>query len=111
MPRRSSSDWPFGDPPDTGVFTTQPVLDGARIEDVFHDQNGDWQFLCGTTTAAEDGRIVHLAHLVEEDPSIRGLADLPRGWRARRCDDADHYGWHRGPRSRRARVLAWLRRA
>jgi len=58
------SDWPFADSPDTGVFTTQPMLDGARVRDVHHDQDGDWQILCGTTLAADDARIVHFAHLV-----------------------------------------------
>ena len=57
-------DWRSTDPPDTGVFTTQPVLDGARVRDVHHDRDGDWQVLCGTTLPTEDARIVHLAELV-----------------------------------------------
>jgi hypothetical protein len=32
------NEWPFGDPPDTLVFTTQPVLDGAPVRDVHHDR-------------------------------------------------------------------------
>jgi hypothetical protein len=104
-------DWCFADPPDTAVFTTQPVLDGARVRDVFHDQDGDWQVLCGTTLAAEDGRIVHFAHLVEQDPSLASLADLPRGWWAGRCEDPDHLEWHRRPRTLRARARSWLRRS
>ena len=100
-------DWPFADPPETGVVTTQPVLDGARVRDVHHDQDGDWQVLCGTTLATEDARIVHLAPLVELDPSLASLADLPRGWWAGRCD---HHRWHRRPTTLRARVRARLRR-
>jgi hypothetical protein len=103
--------WPFADSPDTGVFTTQPVLDGARVRDVHHDQDGDWQILCGTTLAAEDARIVHFAHLVEMVPSLVSLADLPRGWWAGRCDDPDHDEWHRRPVTLRARVRAVLRRS
>ncbi len=105
------NNWPFADPPDTGVFTTQPVLDGARVKDVYHDQDGDWQVLCGTTLATEDARIVHFAHLVEMVPSLASLADLPRGWWAGRCDDPDHDEWHRRPTTLRARVRARLRRS
>jgi len=103
--------WPFADPPDTAVITTQPALDGAPIKDVHHDQDGDWQILCGTTLAEEDGRIVHFAHLVNMHPALTSLADLPRGWWAGQCDDPEHDEWHRRPVSKRARMRAWVRRA
>ena len=70
----------------------------------------DWQVLCGTTTATEDGRIVHLAHLLEVEPSLASLADLPHGWWAGRCEDPDHDEWHRRPSTLRARARALLRR-
>lgn len=103
--------WPFADSPDTGVFTTRPVLDGAPIKDVHHDQDGDWQILCGTTLDEEDGRIVGFAHLVDMHPSLTSLADLPRGWSAGQCDDPERDEWHRRPISKRARMRAWVRRA
>jgi len=107
-------DWAFPVPPDTLVFTTQPVLDGTPIRDVHHDQDGDWQLLCGTTLAVEDARLVHLGHMVEITPSVAVLADLPRGWSASRCEEPGHHdehGWHRLPRTRRARLRSWLRRS
>jgi hypothetical protein len=104
------TDWPFADSPDTLVFTTQPALDGARVRDVHHDHDGDWQILCGTTLDTEDARLVHFAHLVEMLPSLTSLADLPRGWWAGRCGHPVHDEWHRRPTTRRARVRAWLRR-
>jgi hypothetical protein len=104
------NDWPFADAPDTLVFTTQPVLDGAAVRDVHHDEDGDWQILCGTTLAAEDARMVHFAHLVEMTPSLTALADLPRGWSAGPCADPDPHDWHRRPTSLRGRVRGWLRR-
>jgi hypothetical protein len=107
----SMDDWPFPDPPDTGVFTTQPVLDGAPVRDVYHDEDGDWQVLCGTTLATQDARIVHLEHLVELVPALAELADLPRGWWAGPCEDPDHSGWHRRPATVRARLRALLRRS
>jgi hypothetical protein len=104
------NDWPFADAPDTLVFTTQPVLDGAPVRDVHHDQDGDWQVLCGTTLAVEDARLVHFGHLVELTPSLASLADLPRGWSAARCTDAGPDEWHRHPRTLRAAISGWLRR-
>jgi hypothetical protein len=86
------------------------VLAGARVKDVYHDQDGDWQVLCGTTLATEDARLVHFAHLVEMLPSLTSLADLPRGWWAGRCDDPDHDEWHRRPTTVRGHLRAWLRR-
>jgi hypothetical protein len=103
------NNWPFADAPDLGVFTTQPVLDGAPVRDVYHDHDGGWQVLCGTTLDTEDARIVHFGHLVERIPSLASLADLPRGWWAGRCEDPDHDEWHRRPKSVRARVRARLR--
>jgi hypothetical protein len=89
------TDWLFAESPDTLVFTTQPVMDGGPIRDVHHDDDGDWQILCGTTLALDDARMVHLGHLVDMHPSLRDVADLPRGWSATACADSDHDGWCR----------------
>jgi len=57
------------------------------------DDDGDWQFLCGTTNNTEDGRLVCLKGIVEEHPSVAELADLPTGWRPAR--DAPDHPWQR----------------
>lgn len=100
--------WPFAEPPNTGVYTTQAVMDGGPVRDVHHDDDGDWRFLCGTTSDPEDGRLVHLGHIIEMSPSLASLADLRRGWWAGRCDE--HEVWDRHPITRRARVRALLAR-
>ncbi|KQS69069.1 hypothetical protein ASG41_22280 [Modestobacter sp. Leaf380] len=69
--------WPFPESPDTLIFTTQPILDGAPVVDVHHDDDGDWQVLCGTTLDPQDARMVHFGHLVEMHPGLVALADLP----------------------------------
>lgn len=102
------TNWPFADAPDTAVFTTQRVLDGAPVRDVYHDQDGDWQILCGTTLATADARVVHLGQLVELVPALADLADLPRGWWAGPADEPER--WRRRPVTIRARVRALLRR-
>ncbi len=86
--------WRFQEGKNRAVFTTKHVLDGTRpILLVSHDEEGDWQFLCGTTNRPEDGRIVCLANVVEQHPAVMELADLPRGWQAVR--DGVNRPWRR----------------
>jgi hypothetical protein len=79
--------WPFADAVNTASFTTRQVLDGLNpVVEVYHDHDGDWQFLCGTTTAVADLKLVCMGCMLERDPSLAELADLPRGWSAIRDD-------------------------
>lgn len=80
-----ASDWPFDTPVNTASFTTTHVLDGSRpVLEAYHDHDGDWQFMCGTTTASADAKLVCLGCMLERDASLFGLADLPAGWMAYR---------------------------
>jgi hypothetical protein len=80
-----ANDFPFDETPTLGVFITRPVWDGGLpILLVTHEQDGDWQFLCGTTEAEDDVFLIHLAHVVDRYPEVREVADLPAGWYARR---------------------------
>jgi hypothetical protein len=80
-----SADLKFEESPRLGVLTTAAVLSGAPIVMVSHDaDDGGWQFLCGTTNDPADGRIVHLEDIVERDPTVNEVADLPLGWLAYR---------------------------
>ena len=90
--------WPFADAPNTTTITTVHVLDGRLpICLVTHDaDDGTWQFLCGTTNAPADGRVVGLDCILGLDPELAELADLPLGWRAWR--ERPGAPWHRGPR-------------
>jgi hypothetical protein len=74
--------WTFADAVDRVTFTTVPVLNEAPILDVYHHLNGDWQFLCGTTVEEENIKLVCLGCMVERDPTLLQLGDLPRSWRA-----------------------------
>jgi hypothetical protein len=86
--------WRFQEGKNRAVFTTKYVLDGTHpILLVSHDVEGDWQFLCGTTNRPEDGRLVCLAHVVEQHPAVEELADLPEGWQAVR--DGPNQPWRR----------------
>ena len=95
------NEWVFADAANTAVFTTRQVVEqGLPIRSVWHDgDDGGWQFLCGTTNAESDLRIVGLGEIVRLDPSVREVADLPRGWVAWRSLRSD--AWHRAPRPAR----------
>jgi len=67
------------------TFTTRPVIDNELpILYVYHDEEGDWQFLCGSTNDSEDMRMVSLKYIVEIDNSVNELHNLGLGeyaWR------------------------------
>jgi hypothetical protein len=83
--------WPFNLPVETGVFTTRQVMEGREpIREVYHDPDGDWQFLCGTTLDTVDLKLVCLGCMLEMDPTVGELADMPPRWCAsRQSTDAE----------------------
>ena len=86
--------WPFHEAKNLGVLTTKRVIeDDYPVLLVTHDDDGDWQFLCGTTNETKDGLLVCLDRIVEDHPSVVELADLPPGWQAFR--DAPDGPWQR----------------
>jgi hypothetical protein len=95
MEEAAIGQWPFEEPANLGVFTTRQLFnEGYALRLVTHDADGDWQFLCGTTSDPADGMVVCLEHVVARFPEVHELADLPRGWRAWR----EEAGWSREPR-------------
>jgi len=79
--------WPFPDPPDSAAVTVRQIVeDGHPILYVVHDAEEGWQFLTGGKFVAEDSRLVTLQVMVELEPTLRDLADLPSGWEAERKD-------------------------
>jgi|RhiMethySRZTD1v2_1073278.scaffolds.fasta_scaffold3796832_1 hypothetical protein len=88
------SEWPFADPVNAvAISTVQVFRQGLPIRRVSHDQDGDWQVLCGTTVDVKDAIVVCLGCAYQRDMTIGELADLPLGWTAWR----DHVGgpWER----------------
>jgi hypothetical protein len=54
-------------------------------------ESDGWQFMCGGTDhvgpdGKPDGRRIHVGHLLNFDPSLNHLADLPPEWEAERKD-------------------------
>ncbi|WP_158265276.1 DUF4262 domain-containing protein [Blastopirellula marina] len=90
------SAWPFAGAKNSAVFTTRQVLEENHpILYVAHDEDGDWQFLCGTTNEEADARVVSLKNIVDLFPTLAELADLPIGWYA--CRDSVDEPWQREP--------------
>ena len=80
--------WPYADPPETEVIVLGRVLRGeSSLLLVTHDEDdGGWQFLDGGQVFEDDAKAVYLAEMLQFDPSIAQLADLPVGWYADRPD-------------------------
>jgi len=94
----TADEWPFADSINTATITTRQVLlDGHPVLFVSHDSDGNWQILCGTTTDATDALVISLGEALQRDRSIASLADMPRGWSARRRSPEDP--WTREPMS------------
>src|SRR5215207_3151153 len=95
MPPPKPPGWPFKDSPNVACFTTMKVLrEGRPILLVTHDEDdGAWQFLCGTTNKSKDGLLIGLGEAFDLDPTVGELFDLPPGWRAWR--EAPDAPWHR----------------
>ena len=80
-----ASQWPYQQPPDTASFTTRPVVERDRpVLVVSRDKEGEWQFLCGTTTKSSDCVVVSLGCAYEKDQTLAQVADLRVGWQAQR---------------------------
>jgi hypothetical protein len=83
--------WPFQDAVNTASFTTRQVLDGLPIVEVYHDHDGDWQFLCGTSLDTADLKLVCLGCMLERDATLAQLAAMPLGWCAVRDTQKDEW--------------------
>lgn len=84
LKKSDSDDWPFDQPRNCAVFTIRQILNGLEpILHVTHDSDDHgWQFLGLGDARIEDAAIVSLDEIVERDPTVRDVADLPPGWRA-----------------------------
>lgn len=72
--------WPFDQPPGCAVFTTSHVLRGGQpITHVYHDADDHgWQFHYSGDKTTADAMVVALQEICLCDPTVVGIADLPR---------------------------------
>lgn len=81
----------FDLPKNTISFSCTHVYnEGKEILFVSHDDDGDWQFLCGDNNHEdENGVLLCLGHITEMDSSVNEIADLPTGFAAERKSKKD----------------------
>jgi hypothetical protein len=92
--------WPFTEAPNLATFTVRQILHDKRpILRVTHDRDGAWQFLPGGPVKLADAMLVSLQVIAAHDPSVAELADLPRGWLARRTRSGA--AWKRTPQRKK----------
>jgi hypothetical protein len=66
------------------VFVMRDVFDGRPILTVYHESDGDWQYLTQGEATPENAQLVHQSHVYELDPSLHELASMPPGtWAVR----------------------------
>jgi hypothetical protein len=78
--------WPFDQPPNCAVVSVREIVhEGEPILTVSHNRDDDgWQFLGAARPAQAHAVLVAFREVVERDPSLYSLADLPPGWVATR---------------------------
>lgn len=70
----------FGESKNQAVFTCFHIIEENKpILYVKHDTEGDWQFLCGSTHATSDARIIALQEILNIDPSVSKVSNLKCG--------------------------------
>lgn len=90
----SEKDWPFKCSSGQTTFTTRLVAkENYPIVFIVHDEDDDWQFLCGTTNEGDDIVTAFFGCIYDRHPFIKKFSDLPKGWVAWR-EDKDS-PWHR----------------
>ena len=80
------SEWPFDQASNVAAITTRQVIqDGLPILSVVHySEDHSWAFVCGTSNADADGRVIGMGEALKIDSTLSGIADLPPGWCAHR---------------------------
>lgn len=67
------------------VYTTQDVVqEKSPILSVFHDLDGDWQFLGNELVTTENAMIVSLSQIIDIDASVNDILNMPSGYEAHR---------------------------
>lgn len=84
----------------TAAFVCEHVFGATRPVLYVCRSGGDWQFLCGGDHGPEETpRLVGVGHLIERDPSLETILDLPRGWEAERESALSPWSRTRIPRA------------
>jgi hypothetical protein len=77
----------FDEPSNRAVITVrQIVYEGQPVLHVTHDlDDHGWQFLGAGDAKVEDAMVITLSEILQIDPTLSELANLPPGWHAWRA--------------------------
>jgi hypothetical protein len=100
----AAAPWPFDQPPNCAVVTLRSIVfAGEPILLVCHDRDDHgWQFLDGRPVDSANAALVSLKTIVNVDPTVVEVADLPPGWEAQR--DTRSSPWKRMPQDKSNQV-------
>jgi len=81
------SNWPFDQPMDAAAVVDLDVMEGRVpvLLVVHYSEDESWAFLSGGAFDPERSLIVGMSEVVDRDPSLKMVADLPPGWTAVRA--------------------------
>lgn len=89
-------DFLFNEPRNLATYTEQAILNGEPILEVYHDFDGDWQFVTSREFSEEDmPKLVSLDCMVKLDPTLNQIHYLNYGEMARR--EHINSDWHFEP--------------
>lgn len=90
---KDKNEFKFTESENKAVFTCSHVLmDKSPILYVIHDNDGDWQFLCGKNNhTEEDAKVISLKQVTELDISLNDLYEMPMGVGAERTAIGDKW--------------------
>jgi hypothetical protein len=82
----NNSDWKFEASPDEVVVTSIHITNLTKPILLACHYSGDdgWAFLTGEEFSMDESQLVSLKNILQLDPSLEGIADLPPGWSAQR---------------------------
>jgi hypothetical protein len=86
-------DFKFFEPQNVASFTTKQILlEGKPILRVIHDDDeGAWQFFPGENVTIADAMLVSLSSVVNHDPTVNELFNMPTGQYATRAFIGDKW--------------------
>jgi len=70
------------------VMTTTNILEKkAKIDTLYHDEDGVWQALPADDFNESDAQVISMQNLIDLDDSIWDILSLPKGYKSIREDD------------------------
>ncbi|WP_437730194.1 hypothetical protein [Sorangium sp. So ce1335] len=67
------------------AYVCEHVFEGSRPVLLVAHEDGSWQFLCGDSHGSDAiPRVIGMNHILEADPSLCDVLNLPDNWEAER---------------------------